>query len=129
MDYEVRVIHSKRDVLEDAIRLAFKGRHTSIRGYRFEDVRSGNKAGQYEKALVFYWNDFTGVSPLIADLSVSTYADLITTWLSTVEYPKEPYTDGSTEKGFKLTTNAMAKCEQPWYVTFLVSPIWIIHGK
>lgn len=57
--------------------------------------------------------------------TVEVLALNIDAWLSGLDYPQRPDTDGSTGKGWRLTNTAIGF----GYVEFVVEPHWQVFGK
>lgn len=65
--------------------------------------------------------------PLLAPTNdPASLAAHLSLWLKRIDYPREPDTDGSVEKGWYINNGGYSGWD---YVAFTIEPEWVVYGK
>lgn len=114
--------------------------------HRPRPVRATHYQITTERGLVFYDYSFelsgvpqaeqykdkipTDLTAMPFKLDAEGAADFALRWLDEAEYPREPDTDGSTEKGWRVHNGQWGHPHSDNWSSFVaVKPDWIVYGK
>ena len=80
--------------------------------------------------LGFGWHKECGGYPLPYPMVCEEVATFILSWISKVEFPREPDIDGSVERDWRLRSIGFSEGNNPnQYFLFWVKPVWIEYHK
>ena len=65
--------------------------------------------------------------PFMADAAVA--AEFAMRWLKECDYPREPDTDGSTKKGWRVYSERWGRIDDDHSSIIAVAPLWAVYGK
>lgn len=109
--------------LHDSLALAF-GKHKTVASFRVDATPDGSPI------CYLFWNVPEGASPFIAPLGVENTAEVVRTWLKTVEPAKPVYGfDGSVEKGHRVVAETWLSNSDLTTAVCSIQPVWLYYGK
>ena len=123
MIYNIDIFSDKNEVINFALQIAVLHMYgkKEIVGYRIDE----------EQGLILYTSQEDDIVLFPSSLGIAEILPIIISWLNTATYPKEPDTDGSTKKGFHITSQLLhfGKPTYNYNVLLVIKPKWIIYGK
>lgn len=136
MHKEINIIHRGKDAFALCMAVVFNGEY----GQELTDDRKKMVRGYYldKSKNVITLAEHKGASEdSIADMIFLPYAmtekqavDFFWGWLESVDpVAEEPDTDGSVEKGFRITTDGTSFMHKNWATFISISPVWLVYGK
>lgn len=109
--------------LRDSLALAF-GDHKTVSSFRVEQAEG-------KMPICYLFTDVPkDATPFIAPLGVENTAEVVKTWLKSVDYiDNDPYFDGSTDKGWRVFTKSWWAMDGYRTVVCAVEPAVLYYSK
>ena len=84
------------------------------------------------KRLILYWTDaetYPDYNPLPAPLSGDHLVGFVKSWLTFVDYGREPDIDGECGKGWTVYNESWGHVAGRWQAFVAIEPTWLLYGK